>query len=267
MIWRFAFALALTAMALPEVVAPQSKAQHYNARIIVETTSVETYVFARDAGKEHQKSTGTATIATTYSQDFQLGVQSGTISVAKPLGPASSSVNAAVTADQTIASGNDSLRYTEAFGTNPHSGNDADEGTGTSSAGVLDDFGVDGSGLGFRIETQAQLKGKCTTNNPQAAKACLTGEPFQQISVSSAPNTSAHTDAAPQIMPLTLKFDVNSATDSESCASCLSGAQVKGNLSSGYFLTYDNTQKSEDGGWKRTWHVTVKAKIAILGPG
>ena len=62
MIWRFTFAIALAAMAL-EVAAPQSRTQHYNARMIVETTSVETYEFARDAGKEQQKSTGTATIA------------------------------------------------------------------------------------------------------------------------------------------------------------------------------------------------------------
>jgi hypothetical protein len=61
MIWRFTFAIAFTAMALLGIAAPQSKEQRYNARIIVETTSVETYEYARDAGKEHQKSTGIRT--------------------------------------------------------------------------------------------------------------------------------------------------------------------------------------------------------------
>jgi hypothetical protein len=262
--------LALTTLASLGVLGiPQSKAQRYNARVIVQSTSNETYEFTRDVGKEHQLSKGTAHIETAYSQNFVIVVQGGIVTVAQSVGPASSSVSGTISTNQEVQETPlPKETFTETFSSNPHSENDADQGTGTSTGIVLHDFRVDGQGLAIRIDTKAQLKGKCVSSTPPG-NVCM-GDAFEHGGDSPSKNTNAHTDAAPMVMDFRQMFDFYGKPDPADptmgkCDNCFLGGDVQGGLNSSYTFTGSAKKTSNPSGWKRSWETTVKAQIAILG--
>lgn len=267
---KFIPLVALTALALSGITAaPQSKTQRYNARVIVQSTSNETYEFTRDVGKEHQLEKGTAHIETSYSQNFVVVVQGGIVTVAQSVGPASSSVSGTISTNGELQEAPlPKETFTETFSSNPHSENDADQGTGTSFGVILHDFRVDGQGLAIRIDTKAQLKGKCTSSSPPE-NACR-GDAFEHGGDTPSKNTNAHTDAAPMVMDFRQMFDFYGKADPNDptmgmCDNCFLGGDVQGGLNSSYVFTGSAKKASNPGGWKRSWETTVKAQIVILG--
>jgi hypothetical protein len=169
-------------------------------------------------------------------------------------------VDARIAADASTSSGNSARTASEALAGDPHSANGG-AGSGITTAALINEFQTDGKGLAFRISTQAQIKSRCTSSLPPG-NAC----PESAFQYNVAPSPSAPADAAPMAINLTSDFVVTSLSGGEACDTCLDGATAKGDLNSGYTLDYDGTKTADDSDGKRSWHVTLKGKIAILGP-
>lgn len=267
--WKLASLCALTALAALAIAAPQQKAQRYNARLIVQSTSIETYDFKRDSPNEHQSMTGSADIETNYSQNFIVVVQSGIVSLAESQGPAASSVTATANSSmETKDASGKGITSQETFSMSPRSATETDSGSGTSSGSVLQDFQVSGQGLAIRILTHATLKGKCTSNIPPG-NACL-GDSFAHGGGSPSENSTAHNGASPMMEDVTSTFDFYDKPDPSdpskgTCDTCFVGGIVQGGLGSNYSFTGNGSKTSNEGGWSRNWKVSVKAQIMILG--
>jgi hypothetical protein len=270
--WRLAAVVLLSVFVVPGIAQAQakkpSKSGRYHVRLTVQGASVETFESHRDEGQSHDKSNGTARINLSYAQNFLLTVNDGFVSLDQTEGPADSSVTSSVSADSMNSNGNGSpLHYTLAMESSPNPQNVEDSGSGTGTAVTLQAFALNGEGLAVRFDAKAQIKGKCTTNIPTVPDACLAPMLFQHsVEGSAGPNTAPHTEAAPQAMDISSTFDVSSQSAAE-CPSCLTGATAKGDLNSGYVLTYDSSApEAKINGVTFNWHVTVSARITILGP-
>ena len=259
--------LALTALASLAVLGtPQTKEQRYNARVVVQATSSETYEFTSTDGKETSK--GSSNFQITYSQNFTLTAESGYVSLPKSVGAPSSSVNGTASTTQTMESNpSNKQTFTETFSSAPHSeNNDADAGSGTASAIVIQGFKLNGEGLAFRILTAAQLKGSCTSTLAPG-NICL-GNALTNLEGPD-DNTSAHTAAAPMVMNAKINFDFYGKADPAdpsigTCDACFLGGDVHGDLNAGYKFTGTGTKTTNAGGWKRTWKTSVNGQISIL---
>ena len=160
--WRLASFLVVSVLCLAGVSTAQSKAQHYHARLVVDATSEETYELNHDQGKEHAHWKGKAHFEMKYSQNFAVVIQNGVVSLSHTEGPVSSSVTGIVSTNAENWDDPDAHQIaTENFGSSWKSGDTSDEGTGSGSAIVIQDFHTNGSGLAIRVAMDGQLKGTC----------------------------------------------------------------------------------------------------------
>jgi len=266
--WRVAIVCVVSVLCTAGVAVGQSKAQHYHARLVVNASSDETYEYNRDQGKEHQHWKGTAHFEMQYSQNYAVTIQSGFVSLGHAEGPASSSVNGSANTDtENKSTGSPDQTFTENFGSRPQSGTSSDQGTGSATAIVIQDFNTNGSGLAIRVAMDGQLKGKCTASLPPG-NFCM-GHAFTYSGASTAENKSAHSDAAPMVLNYKFGFDFYGkpapGSSLPTCDTCFTGGDIQSGLNNNYTFTGTGTRSSDAGGWKRMWRATVHAQIVIIG--
>ena len=263
-------ALGLAATFVASTLEPVAADQRYEARIVANWTSTETFAFSRTSPNEQQNAKGTVTIKSSYSQNYQLSYDGGQVDFVKPLGPASSTVQANVTGDSSDQTQTGTLTWSETFGSsfqNPNIDKPA-TGTGSAHASNLDDWPANGAGLGFRFITNATLKGQCTSSLGE--HVCPTVVFESSGASGGGPNVSSDAQIAPQVMTIAQSFDVTSgpvppAMPGLAQLAPFGGAKARGSLNQGYAFDFSGKRDSAYGqGGKLTWQVSGTVRITIL---
>jgi len=243
--------------------------KRYEARIVANWTSIETYEFNRTSSNEQQSSKGTTTIKSSYSQNYQIVSSGGRVVFGKPLGPASSNVSAVVKGDSSSKDGDRSSQQSETFGSS-YQNPDIDKpatGTGTANATNIEDWGANGLGLAFRFRTNATLKGQCTSS--PAPHMCPTVLFSNSGASDGGPNNSSDAQIAPQLMTIAQSFDATSEMAKPTLPSLaqyapFSGATARGSLNQGYAFDFSGKRETTQGQSKITWEVSGTVRITIL---
>jgi hypothetical protein len=248
--------------------------QKYEARVVANWTSTETFDYDQSSANEHNTAKGTITIKSSYSGNFQVFSSNGEVSIAKAIGPKpSSSVSATVTGQgsQANATGQP-ITETENFASsyqNPNFDKPA-TGTGSASATNLDEWATNGSGLGFRFQTDAVLKGLCTISTIPGPGSCPPLV-FQHSGNSGdgTTNDSSDKQVAPQTLTIHQTFDATSKAAEATLPALAflapwSGQKANGSLNQGYKFTLAGTRQSTVGQGKLNWTVTGSVVVTIL---
>jgi len=261
----FGLAIAFVASTSSSLAADQ----RYEARIVANWKSIETFDFSRTSSNEVQTGKGTATITSSYSQNYQIFVSGGRVDFSKPLGPASSTVMAVVKGDSSSKDGDQSVAASEVFGSS-YQNPDIDKpatGTGSAHAGNLEDWVPNGEGLSFRFQTNATLKGQCTSS--PAPHICPTIV-FQNSGVSDGgSNNSSDAQIAPQLVTIAQTFDVMSGKAPPTMPGMaqfapFGGATARGSVNQGYAFDFNGKRDSMLGTSKLSWQVSGTVRVAIL---
>jgi hypothetical protein len=271
------YSIAATILSLGLVVTTTASVAadtKYEARLVANWTSTETYDYDESSANEHKTTKGTITIKSSYSGNFQVYSSNGEVSIAKAIGPKpSSSVSATVIgqASQANATGQP-ITETENFGSsyqNPNFDKPA-TGTGTASATNLDAWATNGGGLGFRFQTDAVLKGLCTMSLVPGPASCPPLV-FQHSGNSGdgTTNDSSDKQVAPQTVTIHQSFDAtsNAAQPTLPAMAFLapwSAQKASGSLNQGYKFTLAGTRQSTVGQGKLNWTVSGSVVITIL---
>lgn len=248
--------------------------QKYEARVVANWTSTETFDYDQSSANEHDTAKGTITIKSSYSGNFQVYASNGEVTIGKAIGPQpSSTVSATVTgqASQANATGQP-ITETENFGSsyqNPNFDKPA-TGSGSASASNLEEWATNGSGLGFRFKTDAVLKGLCTMSLVPGPGSCPPLV-FQNSGNSGdgTTNDSSDKQVAPQTLTIHQSFDATSkpAEPMPPAMAFLapwSGQKASGSLNQGYKFTLAGSRQSAVGKGKQNWTVSGSVVITIL---
>jgi len=245
----------------------------YEARLVANWTSTETYDYDQSSANEHQTAKGTITIKSSYSGNFQVYASNGEVTIGKAIGPKpSSTVSVTATGQATDVDGTGKgITWTENFGSsyqNPNFDKPA-TGSGSASASNLEEWATNGSGLGFRFQTDAVLKGLCTMSQVQGPGPCPPLA-FRNSGDSGhgATNDSSDKQVAPQTLTIHQSFDATSKPAEPippemAFLAPWSGQKGSGSLNQGYKFTLAGTRQTPGKG-KLSWTVSGSVVITIL---
>ncbi len=254
---RTFIALGTLAALLSTTALSVAKDQVYHVRVIAQWTTTETL---SSTGTPTYK--GKATIVSSYGQNFVMTYTAGYLSLSKPEGPASSSVNGSITGEMEQPGLSSSGSFGSTF--QPPDAASAAVGSGTAAVTNLDEWPPNGKGLGFRFTTDAILKGTCHTSNPNAPTACLAQFPggYGQGNGGLGDNSGSDAQEAPHTYSIQQQFDVTSDPSSETSA--LATATVLGGINNGYHFTYSGAGTQTLGPFVNQWTVSTDVRITIL---
>jgi len=263
-------ALGLAATFVASTLEPVAADQRYEARIVANWTSTETFAFSRTSPNEQQNAKGTVTIKSSYSQNYQLSYDGGQVDFVKPLGPASSTVQANVTGDSSDQTQTGTLTWSETFGSsfqNPNIDKPA-TGTGSAHASNLDDWPAKRSGSRFSFHHQCDPQGTMHVQpgRPRVSHRRLPEQRCEQRRTEQqqrrADRAAGHDDSA--VLRLT-SGPVPPTMPGLAQLAPFGGGKARGSVNQGYAFDFSGKRDSAYGqGGKFTWQVSGTVRITIL---